>query len=110
MPNPVLARLGGPRPELALRSSKLPAPSLTYSVFIWSSQFVMNRSSSPSLSKSPASIPMLASALPEPLTAAPDEERAFLEGSVLSVHPQLIRLSVVGDVEVDPAVAVEIGR
>ena len=41
-----------------------PAPSLTYRMFICAIQLVTNRSSSPSLSKSPASMPMLASASP----------------------------------------------
>ena len=53
-------------------------PSLTNSVFIWSSQLVIIRSSSPSLSKSAASTPMLAVALPVLFTADPDTNAVSL--------------------------------
>ena len=37
------------------------------------------------------------------------QQPEVLERAVLLVHPQQVRLAVVGDVEVDPAVAVEVG-
>ena len=78
-------------------------------MFICASQLVMKRSSSPSLSKSPASMPMLASELPWPFTAAPLRNAMSLNRAVLLVHPELIRHAVVADVDVDPAVVVEVG-
>ena len=68
-----------------------------------------NRSSSPSLSKSPASTPMLASAVAGAVHRRAGQQRRVLERAVVLVDPQLIRLAVVGDVDVDPAVAVEVG-
>ena len=52
---------------------------------------------------------MLASALPVRGQRRARQQRRVLEGAVALVHPQLVRLAVVGDVDVDPAVAVEVG-
>ena len=38
------------------------------------------------------------------------EERHVLEPAVLLVHPELVRHAVVADVDVEPAVVVEVGR
>ena len=56
---------------MAPRSSKNPFPALAYRVFVSVVTWVMNRSSSPSASKSPRSTPMLASLAPPPFTATP---------------------------------------
>ena len=79
-------------------------------MFICASQLVTKRSSSPSLSKSPASMPMLASALPLPFTRGAGEQRRVPERAVLLIDPELIGLAVVADVDVEPAIAVEVGR
>ena len=54
-------------------------------------------------------MPMLASACPSPLTASPRTLGAVLEGAVAPVDPERVGHGVVGDEEVDPAVAVEVG-
>ena len=79
-------------------------------MFICASQLVMKRSSSPSLSKSPASMPMLASALPLPFTAAPDRNAVSLNVPFFWLIQSWFGCAVVADVDVDPAVAVEVGR
>ena len=53
---------------------------------------------------------MLASACPWPLTAMPKLVGDVLERAVAPVAPEGIGLGIVGDEEVDPAVAVEVGR
>ncbi len=53
---------------------------------------------------------MLDFASPSAPSAGPRQERRILERAVALVDPQLVRLAVVGDVDVDPPVAVEIGR
>ena len=109
VPKPVNPRLAGPKPDGALRSSNSPEPSLTKRLLPSPVNSVTKRSSSPSSSKSPASTPMLASALPVTGSATPGQQRRVLERAVAPVHPQLVLLAVIGDVDVDPPVPIEVG-
>ena len=78
-PKPVNGRLARRMPACALRSSKIPEPLLTYRSWPCPANSAMNRSSSPSLSKSPASTPMLALTAPSGLSATPARSAVFLK-------------------------------
>ena len=105
-----MARSASPGADGVLRSSNTPDPSLTYRLLPSLVSSVTNRSSSPSSSKSPASTPMLASALPVTGSATPESSAAFSNVPSLLVQPQLVFFAVVGDVDVDPSVAIEVRR
>ena len=64
--------------------------------------------STPELSKSAASTPMPARALPSSLKATPARTRDVFEGAVAQVAIELVGLRVVGDQQVGPAVAIVI--
>ena len=64
-------------PVRVLSSSNTPDPSLTKTLLPSPVSSVINRSSSPSSSRSPASTPMLASALPVSGSATPASSARF---------------------------------
>ena len=77
-----------------------------YSAIISLSKLVIAMPGVPELSKSAASTPMPARALPSSLNATPARNRDVFEGSVAQIAVQFVRLRVVGDQEVRPAVAI----
>ena len=101
---------GGPRPERSLWASNNADPSLTYRSFPSPRRFATSRSSSPSLSKSPASTPIPAFGLAVRIHGGARQQAHVPEPAVTLVDPQLIGLAIVGDEDVDPAVAVEVRR
>ena len=72
------------------------------------SRFTTSRSRSPSSSASTASTPMPDFAVPSWSSAQPVASADSRKRAVALIQPQMIRRAVVGDEDVDPAVAVEI--
>ena len=103
-----LRRRQRPGPCARARRRNCPWPSFTYMAWVSVAMLVTKRSSSPSLSGSPSAMPMLPSGRPPRIHRRARQEPAILEGAVSLIDPDLIGHRVVGDVDVGPAVAVEV--
>ena len=107
VPNPVKGTLGAPSPEGVLRSSNSPEPSLTYRLLPSLVSSVTNKLHRRHRRSHRRPRPCWPRPCQSPACHA-REQGGVLEGAVTFVEPELVFLAVVGHVDVDPTVAIEV--